>query len=307
MKVQRFKNFESYCASIANVDLRMRVLGFEHPGYAITQADVRGMHVQLASEGAGQLAEGATNQHGVALYLPLRRRPISLNGVMFNNESVACLVPGADFRFSGTRASDWCSVFIPLDLLFECGNSVFPLHDSVIVQTPPREVVTKLHSILTFINNLSRNPSLLNSAATDCFQEEFLGVARQLCTKTQKLKVAQRSEARARYDLIATEAAERIEASLDGSVSVERLARELNVSERTFLTAFKSHFAVTPRHFIQSLRLNRARAMLREYVDQPDAVRIRDIAAVCGFWDFGRFAEKYRRLFGELPTDTVGK
>ncbi len=55
----------------------------------------------------------------------------------------------------------------------------------------------------------------------------------------------------------------------------------------------------------QSMRLNRARAKLREANHSETLVQ--DCAAELGFWDFGRFAAKYQRLFGELPSQTLRK
>ena len=36
-------------------------------------------------------------------------------------------------------------------------------------------------------------------------------------------------------------------------------------------------------------------------------VTIQDIASHWGFWHLGQFAQDYRHLFGELPSDTLHK
>jgi hypothetical protein len=38
-----------------------------------------------------------------------------------------------------------------------------------------------------------------------------------------------------------------------------------------------------------------------------DSVSVTEVIAQHGEWDFGRFAARYRRLFGELPSQTLGK
>jgi AraC family ethanolamine operon transcriptional activator len=51
------------------------------------------------------------------------------------------------------------------------------------------------------------------------------------------------------------------------------------------------------------MQLNAARRDLRMARDRSE--RISDIAMRWGFLHLGRFAEEYRLLFGERPTDTL--
>jgi hypothetical protein len=50
-------------------------------------------------------------------------------------------------------------------------------------------------------------------------------------------------------------------------------------------------------------RLHQVREALRNA--EPDELTVTSVAAQYGFWQFGRFAGQYRRLFGELPSDTL--
>jgi AraC-like DNA-binding protein len=60
---------------------------------------------------------------------------------------------------------------------------------------------------------------------------------------------------------------------------------------------------VTPHAFFLRRRLNAARnVLLRE---DPAGRRVTDVATELGFSELGRFAVRYREMFGESPSETL--
>jgi len=85
--------------------------------------------------------------------------------------------------------------------------------------------------------------------------------------------------------------------------SIRELCAIANVSERTLEYAFRERFGQSPKTFTLTHRLNNVRKMLR-YAD-PDVDRIYEIAGHHGFLHMGQFTSDYKRLFGELPSETL--
>jgi AraC family ethanolamine operon transcriptional activator len=52
-------------------------------------------------------------------------------------------------------------------------------------------------------------------------------------------------------------------------------------------------------------RVCRLNAVRQELKTAPDTATVHQIAQRCGFWHTGEFAAAYRRLFGELPSQTA--
>lgn len=88
-----------------------------------------------------------------------------------------------------------------------------------------------------------------------------------------------------------------------GLVRIAQLCSRLRVSPGTLEKAFKSVTGVTPHAFFLRQRLNQARkVLLREDTGQRT---VTEVALSLGFSELGRFAVRYREMFGESPSDTL--
>jgi len=86
-------------------------------------------------------------------------------------------------------------------------------------------------------------------------------------------------------------------------VTVVQLCKIAGVSIRTLQYAFHEHYSVTPKTYLKNFRLNGVRREL--WNSDPLVTRVNDIATIWGFWHMGQFAADYRKLFGELPSETL--
>jgi AraC family ethanolamine operon transcriptional activator len=86
-------------------------------------------------------------------------------------------------------------------------------------------------------------------------------------------------------------------------ITVADLCRELGVSRRTLQYAFGEVLGINPVAFLRAMRLNGVRRDLR--TAQVPGDKVQDIAARWGFWHLGHFVTDYRRMFGELPSQTL--
>ncbi|MET3998478.1 AraC family transcriptional regulator [Marinobacterium sp. MBR-109] len=93
-----------------------------------------------------------------------------------------------------------------------------------------------------------------------------------------------------------------VEANIRDDLSVEELAQVGNVSVRTVYNLFAKYFNVTPKLFIKQSKLK----SLREELVSGKAVRnVTEVALDYGFTHLGRFSSDYRKMFGELPSETL--
>jgi AraC-like DNA-binding protein len=91
--------------------------------------------------------------------------------------------------------------------------------------------------------------------------------------------------------------------SQPGPIPVARICGLLRVCPSTLENSFKKITGLTPHTFFLRRRLNRARTALLG-ADRGDG-RVTDIAMELGFNELGRFAVRYRQMFGESPSETL--
>jgi len=86
-------------------------------------------------------------------------------------------------------------------------------------------------------------------------------------------------------------------------ITLADLCRTLHVSRRCLIQGFREHLGMGPMAFLKLQRLHGVRRIL--LAADPGQQRIGPLAAEWGFLNAGHFARDYRRLFGELPRQTL--
>ena len=115
---------------------------------------------------------------------------------------------------------------------------------------------------------------------------------RPFCARSRRVKY-----------LIFRRAEDMMHANLRRHIYTHELCAAAGVSERALRYAFEEMVGISPVRYLSMLRLCEACRSL----SSADAGRksVKSIALSCGLWDLSRFADNYRRVFGELPRDTL--
>ena len=89
------------------------------------------------------------------------------------------------------------------------------------------------------------------------------------------------------------------------NIQVDDLVNVTQVEYRTLLRAFQRYLRITPKRYLKLRQLNLVRRAL--HAPQEPSKSALDIMADFGVTEFGRFAADYKRLFDELPSETLGR
>jgi AraC family transcriptional regulator, ethanolamine operon transcriptional activator len=88
-------------------------------------------------------------------------------------------------------------------------------------------------------------------------------------------------------------------------IYTEELCTSLGVTARRLHQSFAAVYGMSPHAYLKRRRLILARRALKSNRDGPAMVK--SIALSHGFWHLGHFGQEYVSMFGEMPSQTLGK
>ncbi len=86
-------------------------------------------------------------------------------------------------------------------------------------------------------------------------------------------------------------------------LTIADLSRVAGVSDRTLRAAFHDVVGLSPKQYAIAQRLRAAHDALLSA--DPKVTTVTDIATAHGFFELGQFAARYRKAFGEVPSQTL--
>jgi AraC-like DNA-binding protein len=203
--------------------------------------------------------------------------------------------------------NDWISISIPNELAstiskhLSCDSNAPEVERLDHASPISRDLWGLIHRYLVLA---SQHPQLLQEKlSVESFQNSVLSSISALL----KHESENQFESRGRKSVIdrntVLTVVDKINAHLHTTLSIRQLANEMGISERTLRNGFAKYYGMSPTRYIQLQRLHRARKQLKYYGREGSTVS--KIAGQLGMWDFGRFAARYKALFGELPSETL--
>lgn len=295
-----FTDYDGFAEAVRDVSVRMRMCSRQVGRWTLQYEAFGPVVVQHGFEGGGSIAEGINASDAWSFYL--QSRPGFVNGQSVNEDQVFAAPPGREFCLACKPSHDWLAVHIPTRLLFPSTPDLeFATRAGALLLKPPPQVTQRFRWLLHRVLEASESqPRLLDSPpAVDACAGDLLSAAQQLLASSGHGAIRHFD----RWQGITKSAMELTMATPAHSHSIAALAEQAGVPERTFRTAFHRCYGLSPQAYLRIQRLHEARRLLRDSC--PERTTVIQIAFGLGFWDLGRFAGRYRTLFGEAPSQTL--
>ncbi|MBM3953161.1 MAG: AraC family transcriptional regulator [Planctomycetes bacterium] len=297
MHMKWFEDFDAWGSAVTGAHLRLACDGVETRAWGLGIVDLDGVVLQIGSEGGGTLCYGVNAHTGPLLFVPLIHAGAHVgNGRALDDDSLLLIPHGADFSIRvRRRAHAWLSVALPADTVIDrdAGGG------SGRHATPPGTVAALRRVSQTIAQALLGQPP--GSPAHRAARAELLAAAHDcLASETVPPMVT----GRPRLDR-----AQIIRRSMDAIdaapilPTVTDLVTIVGVNSRTLLRTFQETFGMPPKRYLMLRELHAVRRLLTTGVTLDTTVA--EVLVRNGIWEFGRFAGRYRRQFGEFPSETL--
>jgi AraC family ethanolamine operon transcriptional activator len=165
-----------------------------------------------------------------------------------------------------------------------------------IARIPYLAYINLVHFLRATFQTLKSQPTLANNRL---FIDEITANATQLVCESllNKERTAPDAMRHKSWEVL-TVTREMINKRQDNPMSVAELCESLDMSRRSLQYHFEQALHTSPVAYLRAERLNAARQMLKT------ANSVTEAATHWGFWHFGHFAQEYKKMFGELPSET---
>lgn len=187
-----------------------------------------------------------------------------------------------------------------LERLADRENLSWVLEANGLATQPRADQIASIQSGATrLVEDALKNPSVTRSTDyTESIEEELAVMILEALGKTPPLAGRPMAKERSR---VFKAALTLIEDCPSDSLQVSEICHLVGASSRTLRYAFEEKLGVSPKLYLKARRLKEVRRKLR----QDDDTSVKEVAIDHGFFHAGQFAADYRRMFGELPSETL--
>jgi len=235
--------------------------------------------------------------------------PIIWRGRKISNKSVMIYAPGSEIDAQSRPGFDVYTLSYPESLLdelaqmFEIPSFRKLIESSDLVTAKSSELSKCREQTKRILSTIKEQPKKLNSKVM--LDEMSFSLPQQLIFTLVLSRHEYHKPSKRKRDRALRRAKAYLREHGKKPVNVSDLCRVTEVSERTLRYAFLEQFGTSPKSYLLAMRLNGVRRQLRNA--DPSSATIADVANHWGFWHMGQFAADYRRLFGELPSETLNR
>jgi AraC family ethanolamine operon transcriptional activator len=306
---EHYTDFDAFAATVGEVDGVMLLQNPRRHSWSLSSADVSGVHIQLGRLGSGNIFEGQSRADGTVFYLPLTDTCTYLGwGKPIEKDAVMIAAPSSAFLVSTKFEHDWCSIFVPtVDIAGNGDRDEASLASEKVISQitrPNRQTAGRFRrSVSELMSVAAKYPQFESSLASTAAGAGLRQLTNEILVQPQASELHRGGRPRVPRREIIRRSLELLEEQSREPVVVVDLAAAAGVSERTLRTVFQERYGVGPARYLQLRHLHQVRRALR--AADPEEVTVADVLLQHGEWQFGRFAARYRRLFGELPSETL--
>jgi AraC-like DNA-binding protein len=264
-----------------------------------TLIDLGGIYAQRGSERLARVATVEMTRSGI-LFHTKPGPSMYWDGAEIRTDQVAIVRAGCGYVSRLAGPTSWGAMTLSgADMEAFCASSSgarAALLSGCAVVTPPAAALARLRLLHASAEHLGET----SESYAVWLEQALIETMRELAGfdggRTDSM-------ARQHHQMIIRRFMEVLDSQPAGTNYMQDISDAIGVSSRTLRMACRTQLGVSPTQYLLLRRMGLARRALRQA--EPGVTRVTDVATEFGFLELGRFAVKYRQIFGETPSSTL--
>jgi AraC family ethanolamine operon transcriptional activator len=301
VRTHRFENAEEAAAAVPGAQVRYMPLGRPIAPWHMVEVRLGQSRLLCGRMGADTSIFGTLDPNLLYFLMPLSGSGWKTYGNEIGDRSLVVLAETTDYAVWLGHSMHSMSLQVPVERFARAystfAGGALPSWRSMRMFTLDVSAAKRIRdAIAATLRMTQQRPQALDETRVGEMLEDLIleRLLQAVCTTS--------STERPGYRALTSRCNDYLAAHADRCVTLSELRGMLEVGDRSLRRFFMSAYGASPARFLRMQRLHGANRALG---GASPAGTITDTAMSFGFFDLGRFAGDYRRLFGERPSETL--
>jgi AraC-like DNA-binding protein len=307
-QVLTFTDPHDYQDRLGGADERIVILAPGQYRAALTHLDFGSLLLQRGHQSLPLVsaAGGRADVHSIVMLLEANQPDVRFNGLDAGYRSLVVLGAGNEYHYRAAADLRWGSVTMPAEQFMASARALLGRDMAPASAT---RLLAPSATAMRRMRSLHERAAGLAAAAPDGLHANVATALRHALAQAMITCLAADREHEASVPLDGRSAVvvrrfmEMVEQDPGRPLYMLDVCKEVGVAGRTLRQYCLGHLGMSPSRYLWLRRMNLARRALAQ--PSGGAVSVTEIANEFGFGELGRFAVRYRQLFGESPSATL--
>jgi AraC-like DNA-binding protein len=303
---QTFSDPDGYGAAFGDARVSLTVMGAGDFTARLTRLKLQHLEVYWCSESLPRIAYISLPPEQMVLSFPIGGASLLFGGSALRNGNIVLHSRGERMHQRSNGACQWGMMSFSAKQLADCaealtGQPIASPRVSRVLRPTRAEALgfQRLFRHACHLADIGRN-LIGRPEVARALEQEILHAVVHCLAADDADDIA---KTRDHHATVMVRFEEVLTKHIDRKLNMPALCAKVGVAERTLRICCAEVLGVNPKRYLLLRRLNRARAALRRA--DPSTATVAEVARSNQFLEFGRFAVRYRSIFGESPSTTL--
>jgi len=259
------------------------------------------IQIGVRSYSKGMMFRGLHPKDLILLYMYTTKQPPSIKNQLIAKDELLIGLPGEALDIIIHNRFTVYTIAVEKELFCKTFKTFFsqPFEEYI------KEKVLLMPSskLSQFFGSVKRRISGLSNGERSEYYDYKALESELLKSLFKQIEQHEQSASHKKFDIVKVR--KYLDDNIHYNISIKEMAEAFNIGERQLYNSFKSNYGMTPKKYMQIIRLNAVNKELLQ--SEKGNTTVAEIAYKYDFTHMSYFTRAYKKIFNELPSHTLQK